>query len=1638
MSRARSLPFLWSLIGCALFASGALYRFSPSRSPGRVADYFRSVFRRKVPTHPVPSDLQPGSATPHIPPFSLPLTLEANLGQADPRVQFLARGQRVSIFLTRTGIELQPLDRPAQNSNPARLRIAFSTVDRNSIHLRKSSFPRRLQWTSNERLRAESNYFIGSNPALWHTHVPHFTRATANAVLPGVDLVAYANDAELEYDLRIAPNVNVDELRLNISGADFLQLNSTGDLLLFINGGVIRMRKPVIYQELQSREDGHLKTNGSRSPARSPIEGNYILEADKSIAFRIARRDPNATLVIDPSLAVEYSTFLGGAGEDTANSIALDSSGMVYIGGITASPSTFAEIPVKLNGPGGGSDFFVAKIDPFASGDNSLIYLTFIGGSGIEAGGMIAVDNSNNLAITGTTTSHDYPVTDASAFSAGLNDIAITELGPAGGTLVYSTLFGGNGSESTQNPGGIAFDHAGEIFIASDTTSTDLPATLGAFQLLNGGGISDGFLAIFRPTVAAPTTHLKYCTYFGINAQVGVGGVAVDAGGNAYIAGFTSDPGTTFPTLNAYQTTYAGDPADAFVIKIRPSGTGADDLAYGTFLGGAGLDKALAITVGAAMPATAYVTGTTQSKNFPMSASTGAAQTQLKGTANAFFSALGQDAATLQSSLLYSTYAGGTQSDAGLSIFFVAPNALYVTGRTTSWDFPWQNNLQPFTGNEDAFVVKFDPTLGGASSFVYATPLAGTAPPGATAVTDGKAVAASTSGQVYVAGRSTAADFPRAVSSGNGVQLICASCQEIPPAADAFLVAFQESAMLSPSVSFNALKLNFGAQAVGTQNIPPLFASVINTGSAPLNLSGIAVTGPNNTSFSLVGTDPCIGTSLPPRGACTFEVAFIPSIVGPEEAFVAIDDDAPGSPQVLSVVGVGSGPLAVPSLSNLTFANQPQGSTSSAQTVSVLNEGNQDLHLTSISIQGPDLVQFALEGDDCGSNPIPPSVACTVNVVFKPSGAAPYHAEIDAVDDSGGVPGSKQVITLSGTGTAAAPIVSVSPVALTFGIQSIATTSGSQSLTLRNLGSTVLTLTQIAITGADAASFGIVSGGTNSCPIPSGTLAIASSCLVAVDFAPQTAGPKSATLIFVDNASGSPQAISLSGSAIAPTIQLSPASLGFAPQSVGTMSASQPISLSNTGSSSLTINQITVVGANAADFSESHNCSSILGAATSCNISVTFNPSAAGNRAASILVSDDAAGNPHLIALTGTATQPVVSLSPSSLSFPNQLVGSTSATVPISVTNSGSGALLVGAISFTGANPGDFLETNTCQGTVAPSATCAINITFSPAMIGARSALLVLPDNAPNSPQTIPLSGAGTDFAILSTGATSQTVQSGATAQFQLDIQPMNGFTGPISLKCAWATSQPAGTACAFVPATLTVAANAPNPSFQVNVSTTARNQAAATASINTRLPSSITLPTPRPVGDAFKSQPAPTHSRNPVQFSDPPSEFQTLVPSMLVAEFLLMLIVAPTILRKPRRSFSENHLNLISFPTESETRPFQIRPSLSGQKPFQPQPPIPWCEYLVRPSNQPTSILKSITQRLYREQPATQRLTIITSAAVLSLALALALSLASCSASSTSSHPANSGTPPGTSTLIVSATAANSPRTITLTLTVN
>jgi hypothetical protein len=1464
----------------------------------------RFAFTRGVPAH-----------------AEVPMAFEPNVGQADTRAQFVARGKGLAVLLTRDGIVLA-LPMHSQDDAGAEGRPAKVSNCILRVGLTPST---RFKWTGDGILRGETNYFVGNEAKKWRKHVPRFARAQATVGSRGMVMDVYGNNEGVEYDLRIPPGLDLARLRLVLSGARNIRLNRDGDLLMGVGGSEVRMRKPHIYEEVSDTNQESIATgketdaeqppatnqvskprkktaspgaprkrpsrstpksaqkarrhrarkkirgtnvrppamrrphtNTPRTNKRPPkvdkptgmsskggrrerVEGGYLLEADGSVGFRVGQHDASATLVLDPSVSIVYSTFLGGTGNDAANSLAMDSSGNLYVGGTTTSAATFPEAGSTLQGPTGGpSDYFIAKIDPTISGPNSLVYLTFLGGSGSETGGLVAVDSQGNVAIAGTTTSTDFPVTDGSKLTSGANDVTVTEVDPTGGKLIYSTIFGGSGAEAAEGTGGIAVDSSGNIFVTSDTSSTDLPVTPGAFQRTYGAGISDGFLAIFQP---AATPHLKYCTYLGIDAQVAVGGVAVDVSGNAYLAGFTTNPGTTFPSKNAFQTTYAGDPDDVYLMKISAGGKGAADLVYATLLGGENLDEAYAVAVDTATPPHAYVTGTTQSTGFPINGTVAAYQSALhtNATANAFLTVVTQDAFTGMTSLAYSSYLGGSETDSGEALAVKAANSVYVAGATTSFDFPWVNNLQPYNGDGDAFVAKIDPTSAGSASLIYSTPLGGTAPAGGSVNAQAAGITVTTANgnvDVYLAGQTTAADFPASGSVGNGFQLICGSCQESPPGSNAFVVAIQESVTPLPSIYFSAANLNFGLQYLGATNVPPQSALVYNGGETPLQITSMGIAGPNGADFSLINPQFCLAQPISPGSSCSFGVGFVPSMVGPEAATVSFTDNAPGAPQVLEIIGTGDGPLAAVSPASVNFGNEPEGATTAYQSVSLTNTGNDTLTLTQASLGGPNANLFTPSlGNTCkASVALIVGASCTFAVEFGPNTTGTFSAEIDFFDNSGRVSGAEQIVPLTGVGTTAAPVANLLPTSIVFGSVAVGSTAATQTVTLTNTGSAGLNVTAIALTGANIADFGIAPSGGIACPVTSGTVVSGANCTIGIVFAPQTPGAKSATLSFSDDAAGSPQTVQLSGTAVAPSVQISPGSLTFGAQSEGSTSAAQTITLSNTGSFALAINGISMTGMNPGDFGQTNNCPPTLGAGASCLLNVFFSPTVQGSRTANVSIADNAAGSPQTIPLMGTGTQAGISL-PSSVAFGSQLVGTPGPGVPVPVSNNGSGALLVTAASIGGTNAIDFtIGTNSCLGPnvmIAPAGMCAVQITFTPACatsVAARTATLTLTDNAPASPQSVSLSGTATGefcFDPPTTGGTSQTVSGGQTASFSLDVISANDFSGTVALTCAGAPGSclfittPGGIASAT--ANVTIGPGAPGQ-FQVSVPTTTAN----------------------------------------------------------------------------------------------------------------------------------------------------------------------------------------------------------------------
>ena len=528
----------------------------------------------------------------------------------------------------------------------------------------------------------------------------------------------------------------------------------------------------------------------------------------------------------------------------------------------------------------------------------------------------------------------------------------------------------------------------------------------------------------------------------------------------------------------------------------------------------------------------------------------------------------------------------------------------------------------------------------------------------------------------------------------------------------------------APQISFSPSSWSFGNQLVNTSSTAESI-TVTNPGTATLTISGISITGTNAADFSQ--TNNC-STVAAGSGSCTIQVTFTPSATGSRSASISVTDSASGSPHTVSLSGTGTAPQISFSPSSWSFGNQLVNTISAAESITVTNPGTATLTISGISITGTNAGDFS-QTNNC-STVAAGSGSCTIQVTFTPSATGSRSASISVTDSASGAP---HTVALSGTGTA--PQISFSPSSWNFGNQLVNTSSTAESITVTNPGTATLTISGISITGTNAGDF----SQTNNC---STVAAGSGSCTIQVTFTPSATGGRSASVSVTDSASGSPHTVALSGTGTAPQISFSPNSWSFGNQLVNTASTAQSITITNPGTATLTISSLAVTGANAADFSQTNNCSTLAAGSGSCTIQVTFTPSATGSRSASLSVTDSASGSPHTVSLGGTGIAAQISFSSSSLSFSNQLLNTASAVKTITVSNTGSYALGIISIALNGTNAADFTQTNNCT-SVAPAGSCNISVTYKPSAEGAGTASLLIADNVAGSPQSISLTGTG-------------------------------------------------------------------------------------------------------------------------------------------------------------------------------------------------------------------------------------------------------------------------------------------------------
>ncbi len=691
----------------------------------------------------------------------LGLVFEPNVGQTDECVDFVARADGYTAFLTRTGavfaIENSEVRIPNSKSQselslPTARPSPVTTHPPTGVALYMEIVGANLQAdvVGHGQLPGKVNYFIGNDSSHWRTNIATYEGVEYNDIYPGIDLVYYGKDQQLEYDFIVAPGISPNIITLNFSGASTAQIDGDGNLVLHTAAGDVVQPKPYVYQEV----------NG----LRNEVTGRFAMRTRHSpltthqVTFELGSYDVSLPLVIDP-LVMGYSTYLGasGLGIESAYGVAVDGDGNAFVTGYTDSvnfPITPGAFDANLTG---NTDVFVAKLSADGS---ALLYASYLGGSVDDVGYRIDVDGSGNPYLIGYTSGADFPTTAGAHDETfnGRNDVFVTKLSADGDNVLYSTYLGGAADDvgrglavdatgnaylvgwtfsanfptttgvfdTTHNAAsdvfvarlnaggntlvystflgashyewgtGIAVNDDGNAFVTGYTQSFSFPTTPGAYDTTYNGGSRDAFVT----KMASDGTSLVYSTLIGASDGDWGRGIGLDAGGHAYVTGFTDS--SDYPTTpGAFDTTYNGGVFDIFVTRLNFGGSALD---YSTFLGGEGDDSRTGSGIAIDAVGNAYITGVTESTNFPTTP--GAFDfTYAGGKGDAFLTKLNPSGTSLR----YSSYLGGSKFDRGLAIDVDASGSAYLVGETGSTDYPTTQGAfkRRHRGNADAFVTKF-------------------------------------------------------------------------------------------------------------------------------------------------------------------------------------------------------------------------------------------------------------------------------------------------------------------------------------------------------------------------------------------------------------------------------------------------------------------------------------------------------------------------------------------------------------------------------------------------------------------------------------------------------------------------------------------------------------------------------------------------------------------------------------------------------------------------------------------------------------------------------------------------------------------------------------------------------------------
>ena len=655
----------------------------------------------------------------------LPLTFVENRGQFDKQVRFCARSPKTTVYFCTNEVVFHFVEKPKGIKSPH----ALETSETNSAQAEEKykELVLRVSFSDTnpnvlieglDKLPVKVNVFRGSDQSKWLKDIPTYKKIIYHNLWEGIDLVYYGMpEYGMKYDLIVHPGADPTKAKLKYAGHDKLSVNSEGELIVNTAFVQIVEKKPYVYQQIKGNNE--------------EVKGTFSVSND-IVTLNLEDYDTNYPLIIDPGLA--YSTFLGGTSYDSGYFISTDSSGCAYVTGVTyltGFPTTVGAYDTSSNGEW---DIFITKLNASGTG---LVYSTFLGGASDDYGHGVDVDSSGSVYVTGYTESSDFPATTGAydTLYNGTGDVFVTKLNASGTGLVYSTFLGGASDDYGH---GVDVDSSGSAYVTGYTESSDFPATIHAFDTSY-----NGFMDVFVTKLNSTGTGLVYSTFLGGTSYEYGYGISIDSSGCAYITGGTGS--SDFPaTAGAYDTSCNGN-QDVFVTKLNSTGTG---LVYSTFLGGISDDVGFSVSVDSS--GCAYVTGLTESSDFPATA--GAYDT----SCNSIFSFLDAFVTKLNATgtgLVYSTFLGGIDNDYSHGISIDSSGCAYITGETESSDFPATTDAYDtlYNGMVDVFMTKLNAS---GTALVYSTFLGG--------ISDdvGLSVSVDSSGRAYITGETESSDFP--------------------------------------------------------------------------------------------------------------------------------------------------------------------------------------------------------------------------------------------------------------------------------------------------------------------------------------------------------------------------------------------------------------------------------------------------------------------------------------------------------------------------------------------------------------------------------------------------------------------------------------------------------------------------------------------------------------------------------------------------------------------------------------------------------------------------------------------------------------------------------------------------------------